>query len=212
MLDQAVGDQDRRRARGGAAIDLRQRRAVVDGAAGHGGRLDHAAAERRDQPAGDADQTGRREHDEADEQQAEPEQPMRRPDRQEFAEQDEEQRAERRPEEAAHPADHHHGDELARERHRQRLGRGKAMIEHRERSGDRHHRGGEHEGDELVAVGRVADEAGALLVLADRHQHAADRRAMKAPQHVADRHGRSRRRRSNRSSRAPDRGRARSSG
>ena len=35
-------------------------------------------AERRDQPLADADQPGRREHDEGDEQQAEPEQPVRR--------------------------------------------------------------------------------------------------------------------------------------
>ena len=44
----------------------------------------------------------------------------------------------------------------------------------------------DHEADELVAVGRIADEARALLVLADRHQHAADRRAVKAPEQVAD--------------------------
>jgi hypothetical protein len=33
-------------------------------------------AERRDQPLADADEAGRREHDEADEQEAEPEQPV----------------------------------------------------------------------------------------------------------------------------------------
>ena len=86
---------------------------------------------------GDADEAGRREHDEADEQQAELEQPVRRPDRQEFAEQDEEQRAERRPEERAHAADHHHGQQLAGERDRDRLGRGEAVVEHRQRAGER---------------------------------------------------------------------------
>ena len=56
-------------------------------------------------------------------------QPVRGPDRQELAEQDEEERAERRAEKAAHSADHHHGDQLARERDGQRLGRREAMIE-----------------------------------------------------------------------------------
>ena len=54
-----------------------------------------------------------------------------------------------------------------------------AMADHRRR---------EHEADQLVAVGRIADEARALLILADRNQHAADRRAVKAPQQDADRH------------------------
>ena len=107
--------------------------------AGHRGRLDRARAERRDQPLRNADEAGRRKHDEADEQQPEIEQPMRRPDRQKLAEQDEEQRAERRPEEAAHPADHDHGDQLAREGDRDRIGRGEAMVEDRKRAGDRNH-------------------------------------------------------------------------
>ena len=38
---------------------------------------------------------------------------------------------------------------------------------------------------ELVAVGRIADEARALLVLADRDEHAADRRVVEAPQQTA---------------------------
>ena len=42
--------------------------------------------------------------------------------------------------------------------------------------------GGQHEGGELVAVGGIAEEARALLVLADRHQHGADGRIMEAPQ------------------------------
>ena len=40
----------------------------------------------------------------------------------------------------------------------------------------------QHEGGELVAVGRIAEETRALLVLADRDQHAADRRVMEAPE------------------------------
>ena len=45
--------------------------------------------------------------------------------------------------------------------------------EHARKGGDR---GGEHEGLELVAVGRVALEGGALFVLTDGDQHAAERR------------------------------------
>ena len=146
---------------------------------------DLAPAERGDQPLGDADEARRREHDEADEQQAEIEQPVRRPDRQELAKQDEEQRAERGPQKASHSADDHHGDELARERDRKRLGRGEAVIEHRQcpasattvRTARRRR---------ACSDCRIADEARALLVLADCHQHAAGRRAVKAPEQVAD--------------------------
>ena len=45
------------------------------------------------------------------------------------------------------------------------------------------------EGDQLVAVGGVAEEARALLVLADRDQHAADRRIVEAPQDEDDQKG-----------------------
>ena len=64
----------------------------------------------------DADETGRRKHNETDEHEAEPEQPVLGVDAEEFAEQDEEQRAERRAEETAHTADHDHGQEIAGER------------------------------------------------------------------------------------------------
>ena len=56
------------------------------------------------------------------------------------------------------------------------------MVEHRERTGERRDGGRDREGEQLVAVGRIADEARALLVLADRDQHMPDRRAMEAPQ------------------------------
>ena len=164
----------------------RQRRNLGGPTAGHRGRFDRGRPERGQQPPRNADEPGRRKHDEADEQQAEIEQPMRRPDRQKFAEQDEEQGAERRPQEASHPADHYHGDELAREGDGQRLGRGKAVIEDRKRTCDRNHCRREHEADQLVAVGWIADEACALFVLADRDEHAADRRAVKAPEQDAD--------------------------
>ena len=37
------------------------------------------------------------------------------------------------------------------------------MVEHRERAGERRNGGGDREGEQLVAVGRIADEARALL-------------------------------------------------
>ena len=113
---------------------------------------------------------------------------MRRPDRQELAKQDEEQRTERVTEEAAHSPDHHHRDELARERHGERLCRREAMVEHRQCACDCDHGRGQHEADQLVAIGRIADEARALLVLADRHQNAAGRRAVEAPEQVTHGH------------------------
>src|SRR5262245_59654342 len=62
------------------------------------------------------------------------------------------------------------------------------MVKYRERACDRDHGRGQHEADQLVAIGRIADEACALLVLADRHQHAADRRSVEAPEQVTYRH------------------------
>ena len=113
---------------------------------------------------------------------------MRRPDREELAKEYEEQRTERGTEEATHPPDHHHRDELARERNGERLCRREAVIEHRERACDRNHGRGQHEADQLVAIGRIADEARTLLVLADRHQHAASGRAVEAPEQVTHPH------------------------
>ena len=49
-----------------------------------------------------------------------------------------------------------------------------------------HSVGRERERDLLVALGRIADELRALLVLADRDQHRSDRRAMEALQCADD--------------------------
>ena len=146
-----------------------------DAARRHRGVFDHLLAERRHQPLGDADQAGRREHDEADEHEAEPEQPVLGVDAEEFAEQDEEQRAQRRPEETAHAADHDHRQQFAGERDRDRIGRGHAVLEQQQDAGEPGDPRRQHEGGELVAVGGIAEETRALLVLADRHQHACRR-------------------------------------
>ena len=75
-----------------------------------------------------------------------------------------------------HATDDDHGQKLARKGDGERIGGGETMVkdeEHARKGGDR---GGEHEGLELVAVGRVALEGGALFVLTDGDQHAAERR------------------------------------
>ncbi len=186
---EALGDaarlKDRLRGMIGGLEEGRQR-LVRERAAGHRGFFLDRLAERRQEPLRNPDEAGRREHDEADEEDAEIEQPARRPDRQELAKQDVEQRPERRPEEAPHAADHHHGDELAREGDGERLGRGEAVVEHREHAGDADDRRRDHEAEELVAVRRVAEKAGALLVLADRDEDAAGRRAVEAPEQEGD--------------------------
>ena len=115
--------------------ELGQRHALLDRARGHRGRLDHLGLERLGQAAPYADQSGRREHDEADEQQAEVQQPVRRPDRQVFLEQDVEQRAQRGTEQAAHAADDDHREQRARERDRRRIGRREAMMEREQHAG-----------------------------------------------------------------------------
>ena len=166
--------------------ELGQRHALLDRARAHRRGLDDLRLERLGQAPPYAHQSGRREHDERDEEQAEVQQPVRRPDRQVFLEQDVEQRAQRRAEQAAHAADDDHGEQRAGERDRRRVGRREAMMEREQHAGA----AGQHRrhdvGDLLVAVGRVADELRALLVLADGDQHGADRRAVEALQRVHD--------------------------
>ena len=168
--------------------ELRQRQ-HFDAARRHRGVFDHLLAERRDQPFADADETRRRKHDEGDEHEAEPEQPVLGVDPQKFAEQDEEQRAQRRPQETAHSADHDHRQEIAGERDRDRIGRGHAVLEQQEDAGEAGNPCGQYERGQLVAVGRIAEETRALLVLADRDQHAADGRIMETPEQDQDQEG-----------------------
>jgi hypothetical protein len=125
-----------------------------------------------------------REHHEADEGQAKPEQPVVGVDREELAKQDVEQDAHRRPEETAHAADHHHGQHLTREGHRRRFGRRQAVVEHEQCTGQAGDGAGDDEGHQLVAVGGVALKARALLVLADRHQYMAKGRSHDALHHI----------------------------
>ncbi len=179
-LDDVAGGQHRSLDVGFRPQEFRQRQ-QFDAARRHRGVLDDLLAERRDQPLADADQARRRKHDEADEHQAEPEQPVLGVDAQEFAEQDEEQRAERRAQKAAHAADHDHRQQFAGKCDRDRIGRGHAVLVEQQDAGKPGDPGRQHEGGELVAVGRIAEEARALLVLADRHQHAADGRIVEAP-------------------------------
>ena len=162
----------------------RQRQAVVDFSLAHRSgffrRRPPAFCERRP----DADEAARRIQHEGDEDQAEPQQPVRRPDRKQFAEQDEEQRADRRPQHAAHAADHDDREQLAGERHRDRFGGDEVVLESDQPAGKAGDDRRDHEDAELVALDRVALEGGAQLVLADRHQHMAERRAHQPQQQI----------------------------
>ena len=179
-LDDVAGRKHR-------TIDMRFRpqefrqRQHFDPSRGHRGVFSRPPAKRRDQPLADPDQTGRRKHDEGDEHQAKPEQPVLGVNAQEFAKQDKEQRAERGPQETAHPADHDHGQQIARERDRNRIGRSHAVLVKQKNTGKPGNACRQHERGQLVAVSRIAKEAGALLVLPYCHQDAADARIMKAP-------------------------------
>ncbi len=180
-LDDVAGGQH-------SAVDVRfgpqefRQRQDFDPARRHRGVFGLLLAERRDQPLADADQTRRREHDESDKHQAEPEQPVLGVDAQKFAKQNKEQRAERRSQETAHAADHDHGQQIAGERDGDRIGRGHAVLIKQQYAGKPGDGSGQYERRELVAIGRIAKKACALLVLADRHQYGADGRIMEAPQ------------------------------
>jgi hypothetical protein len=88
----------------------------------HGGVAGNGFAERLQELLGDAHQPGWREHDEADEEKPEPEQPVFGSAGKIIAENHEKQRTQRRAEERAHTADHDHGEQFAREGDGDRLG------------------------------------------------------------------------------------------
>ncbi len=115
--------------------EFRQRQRL-DLARRHRRVFSHFLAERREQFLAHANQSGRREHDEADEHKAEPQQPVLGVDAEKLSEQNEEQRAERRPEKTAHAADHNHRQQLAGERHRNRIGRGHAVLVQQKDTGE----------------------------------------------------------------------------
>ena len=154
-----------------------------------------ALAERREQALGDADEAGRREHDEADEQEAEEQAASsavqierNSRNRMKNSAPSAGPRNERMPPMTTIASS---SPENATEIGSAEAKRWWNTDEH---AGERRDGGRRREGEQLVAVGRIADEARALLVLADRDQHVADRRAMEAPQQIDDQQGRSRRR------------------
>ena len=173
------------------AQECRQRQALVDLALAHRGGFFRRRAPAAHQLGPDADEAAGRIEHEADEHEAEPEQPVRGPDREQLAEQDVEQHAERRPEDVVHAADHHHRQQLAGERHRDGFGRDEIGLEAEQRAGEPGHHRRDHERHELVALDRIALERRAQLVLADRHQHVPERRARHAQQHDTARRARS---------------------
>ena len=85
------------------------------------------------------------------------------------------------PEEMAHAADHGHGQDLAGEDDVHPIGRDEVVQIGAEAAREAERSGREHERDQLVAADRIAHEQRALLVLADRDQDAAERRADHAP-------------------------------
>ena len=134
------------------------------------------------QTLGDADDAVRREHDEGDEDHAEVDEPVLGPRRERVAHEDEDGRAHGRADEAPHAADEGHGGDLARHRDVERLRIGEVQEEGVERAGEAAERARDDERGELVALDVVPDEAGALLVLADRLEHATEGRVDDAPE------------------------------
>ena len=161
-----------------------QGQAFVNAALAHGGNVFDHRAPAALQPRPDADQAGRRKQNEADEGQAEPEQPVFGVNRQQLTRQNVEQRAERGSQKAAHAAYDHDGQQLAGKRDRGRFGRGDAMVKYQQRTGQPGDGGRQHEHRQLVPVRVVALKRGALLVLANGDDDVAKRRADDAQQHV----------------------------
>src|SRR5450759_5420617 len=115
--------------------ERRQRQALVYFTIGHGRCFFGHYAPLPAKPRPDTDQATRRVHHEADKDQPEPEQPVGRPDRKQFAEKDEKKCAKRGAEHVVHAADHHHRQQLAGKRHRDRFGRDQVSLETEQRAG-----------------------------------------------------------------------------
>ena len=114
--------------------------------------------------------------------QPEPELPGGRVLGQQLAEEDEEDAAQRRAEEMAHAAHDGHGHDLAGEGDVDQVGGDEDLEKGEEAAAEARHRRGEREGDELVALDGIAQEARAPLVVADGEQHPAERGMDHAPQ------------------------------
>ena len=99
------------------------------------------------------------------------------------------ERAERRAVERAHAAEQRHDQHLGRLGPVGEVGEDAAVEDAEQPAGEAGEGAGEDEGGQLVAPHVDADELGALGVLADRGQHAPERRADDAPQDPeAERH------------------------
>ena len=96
---------------------------------------------------------------------------------------DEECAADDGADERAEPADHHHDDELARDRPQHEVGRREGRAAGIEGAADTGEERGDHADGHLVALDVVAEEPRAVLVLADRHQHPAE---VRGDEHAAD--------------------------
>ena len=128
----------------------------------------------------------RRIQNEGHEQQPEPEHPRIRIAREELAKQDVEQRPEGRAQESARAADDGQGDDLAGKGDVDCVGRHDRLEEREQAPCHADDRGRDNERGELVVAHGVAGKERALLVLADRDQHAAERRAHDSQQRPGD--------------------------
>ncbi len=98
--------------------------------------------------------------------------------------------AQHRPDRAANAAQDHHHQHLAGLVPGQQLRRHEAEQHRVQEAGQPGQRAGQHEGAELVAEGRVAERAHAVLVGLDADQHPPERRAQHAQQQQVHQHQR----------------------
>src|SRR5579862_3682355 len=134
-------------------------------------------ASRRRPAADDAEHAAREEQHDEDEEQADERHPVLGLARDVILQHDEDRGANQRSPERAHPAEHSHDDEIARLVPAQRARIDEIGEERVERAGDADEEARDHPRHPDVIVDRNAEEARAPLVLADREQGAAERRA-----------------------------------
>src|ERR1700722_3668558 len=131
----------------------------------------------------DAQNAAREEQHDEHEEQADERHPVLRLARNVVLQHQKDRRADQRPPEAAHAAQHRHDDEIAGLVPAQRAGIDEVVHQREQRAGDADEETGDDPRHPDVLVDRNAEKARTALVLADRQQRAAERRAQQ------ERHG-----------------------
>src|SRR3972149_5139295 len=131
--------------------------------------------ERADEPAGEREQ-------QHDQDRAEHERPGLGVGRDLLVQHEQHERADGGPVEVAHAAEDRHDEDLGGLRPVDEVGEHAAVEDAEEPAREAREGAGEHEGEPLPAPEVEADELGALGVLADRREDAAERRADDAPE------------------------------